>query len=86
MKLHTTLGHFELSDRLESKMFYIQVAYKIDGVKSTADKEVDVAAVYKKGGDVHIMKLLDKPETMLRFKIHVNIKQDKDKKIDDKKG
>lgn len=61
LKLHTTLGHFEQSDKLESKMFYIQVAYKIDGVKSTIDKEVDAALFYKKGNDIHTMKILDKP-------------------------
>ena len=58
-------------------MFYIQVAYKIDGVKSTVDKEVDVAVVYKRGSDIQVMRILERPETILRFRVHVNIKQDK---------
>jgi hypothetical protein len=66
-------------------MFYIQVAYKIDGVKSTIDKEVDLALFYKKGNDSHHIKILDKPETTLKFKIHVNIKEDKEKRLNEKK-
>ena len=67
-------------------MFYIQVAYKIDGVKSTVDKEVDVAVVYKRGSDIQVMRILERPETILRFRVHVNIKQDKKITNDNKKG
>lgn len=77
MKLHTTLVHYEVSDRVESKTFYIQVAYKVDGVKNTSEKEVDLATFYKKGNDIQTMRILERPETLLKFKIHVNLKQDK---------
>ena len=61
MKLHTTLIHYETNDKIESKLFYIQVAYKIDGSKKTAEKEVDLAMFYKKSNDIYTMKIVDRP-------------------------
>ena len=52
-------------------MFYIQVAYKIDGVKSTVDKEVDVAVVCKRESDIQVIRILERLEAILRFRVHV---------------
>ena len=46
----------------------------------------DEAVVYKRGSDIQVIRILERPETILRFRVHVNIKQDKKITNENKKG
>lgn len=74
MKLHTTLKYSEDEDKVENKIFKIQIIYKIDGVKNSIEKDVDVASFYKKNKELQSMKITGKPETLLKYKVHIFFK------------
>lgn len=74
MKLHTTLKYSEDEDKVENKIFKIQIIYKIDGVKNSIEKDVDVASFYKKNKELQSMKITGKPETLLKYKVYIFFK------------
>lgn len=61
MKLHTTIKYYPEEDQVESKVYNVQIMYKVDGVKNFLEKEIDLVNYYKKSKEIFSFKILNKP-------------------------
>ena len=46
---------------MESKVYNVQIMYKVDGNKNLLEKEIDLVNYYKKSKEIFSYKILNKP-------------------------